>query len=986
MMTTRFGRWALASILASALGVSACGGESTGTPEFFPVGDEAKADGFGRREDGPKARYVGQSEFVSAAPFYRIWGPWIRAAAEREEADKATTERQVVESDVYRHDGNYLYVLNAYRGLQIIDVSSPDRPTRLSRVDIFGRPVEMYVKGNRAYVLISEYFTYEQERALRKSRLLTVDISSRTRPRIIGALDASGDFRDSRMVGDVIYVVSTEYGRLDPQSGKEIPETTHVLSVNVSTSRPYEVQRVSFQGTSYQIHASSDYLFLAQYGYPNTKIVALGISDPRGRIVRGGEFEVPGYLQDRFQMNYARGILRVVTHHWENSGTIFVKTLGVSRAANLREVGSLELPGVGQLLATKFDGNKAYLVHIVRIDPLDVIDLSDPAKPTRLSSLEIPGWLEHLEIRQDRVLGIGVDNTSGQNKLAVALYDVADPTNTRELARAVIDQQWAWTPGFGDDRAFRMLDEQGLLLVPFSAWSGSDSLQAVQLVDFDLAAGTLATRGRIEQAGTVQRAFPLASRVGAFTELELRVANIDNRDAPYLTASLELARNVRSFLVLSPAALQLVGNWNEYPELRAFPVGKPDGEKTEMLSSVTLPKETEKIYASGNLAVAMTRAWNDQGKQVITLVAHDFSRPSAPKARGKISLEVEGYGGYVGPWYRRAGLANVVQLRPELFAVANVTGEGQVFHIVSFARPDEPRVVFQRTLARKGQFIDMRELRGALYVTHFEEIPSDEPKPEPDPLLPEPVAIEGTPVAEARMIRPPVPTASWGKYFVTRLTITSRGIVASPPVNIPGRFVDVDSRGNLITLDQRWAKDDGEPHQHKHLTKLRVSFPGGRAILRDLLNVSDGVQDVIVRDGSAFFTSYESSWTGPVVLPSEGDALPPQPEEAKWELHVVDVTRARLREASHTVLQRDGAGALLDVRSFAGQRFAFLTLGMGGLAVYDVTDSEEPSMVASIPASAWYSEVLVDERSAVAYTWSGLYGVRSIELPVWFRF
>ncbi len=71
-----------------------------------------------------------------------------------------TPTRTVEEGDVYRVEGNLLYVLNQYRGFQVIDLSNPDQPRRVGMAPIYGHPVEMYIHGTRAYVVVSNYYNY----------------------------------------------------------------------------------------------------------------------------------------------------------------------------------------------------------------------------------------------------------------------------------------------------------------------------------------------------------------------------------------------------------------------------------------------------------------------------------------------------------------------------------------------------------------------------------------------------------------------------------------------------------------------------------------------------------------------------------------------------------------------------------------------------------------------------------------------------------
>ncbi len=59
-------------------------------------------------------------------------------------------KRELVEPDVYRRIDNYLFVLNQYRGLTIVDLNAK---SVLSNVPIYGYPRDLYIVGNRAYPL-----------------------------------------------------------------------------------------------------------------------------------------------------------------------------------------------------------------------------------------------------------------------------------------------------------------------------------------------------------------------------------------------------------------------------------------------------------------------------------------------------------------------------------------------------------------------------------------------------------------------------------------------------------------------------------------------------------------------------------------------------------------------------------------------------------------------------------------------------------------
>ena len=80
----------------------------------------------------------------------------------------------------------------------------------------------------------------------------------------------------------------------------------------------------------------------------------------------------------------------------------------------------------------RFVGEVAYAVTFLTTDPFYVVDLADPAAPTVVGDLELPGFSSYLHpIGEDHVVGFGPDE---RGQASAKLFDVSDPT-----APAVID-------------------------------------------------------------------------------------------------------------------------------------------------------------------------------------------------------------------------------------------------------------------------------------------------------------------------------------------------------------------------------------------------------------------------------------------------------------------------------------------------------------------------------------------------------------------
>src|SRR5881397_3221895 len=117
----------------------------------------------------PCNAHQGQSEFatpLAGAPGAGVPGREDQAGGPAPPAGPpappapAAQGRTIEESDIYKLSGTNLFVLNRYRGLQILDLADLDHPHLLGRAPIFGYPREMYVRGSTAYVIVSDYYTF----------------------------------------------------------------------------------------------------------------------------------------------------------------------------------------------------------------------------------------------------------------------------------------------------------------------------------------------------------------------------------------------------------------------------------------------------------------------------------------------------------------------------------------------------------------------------------------------------------------------------------------------------------------------------------------------------------------------------------------------------------------------------------------------------------------------------------------------------------
>ena len=156
----------------------------------------------------------GQSDFTSAGNgggrYSGGAGEDTSAGPSNGKSGDTTQPRTIEEGDIWKLDGDYLYVLNMYRGMQIIKLSVVDAPKLVAAVPILGQPVEMYVRDGNAYVVVSDYFnvwfdtTSGFVREFQGSQLRIVDVRAPEQPKVLGGIDIKGFVTDTRIVGEVL--------------------------------------------------------------------------------------------------------------------------------------------------------------------------------------------------------------------------------------------------------------------------------------------------------------------------------------------------------------------------------------------------------------------------------------------------------------------------------------------------------------------------------------------------------------------------------------------------------------------------------------------------------------------------------------------------------------------------------------------------------------------------------------------------------------
>jgi len=897
----------------------------------------------------------------------------------------STASRAVAEADVYARAGDLLYVLNGYRGLQVIDLADPGHPRLVGRLPLAGTPVDLYLRGATAYLLVSDAFAFlpladGTARPERTSRIVAVDVSRPAAPAVTGELDVEGQVETSRLVGDVLYVVSRRwgwYGWAGPAAGVVVgapgssgsagsgtaaggaspltppadgADAVLVASVDLADpAHPRAVGSLAFSSTGWEVHAdvTSSRITLAfggwQAGAPGdglaTWFVPVDCADPKGAITAGTPFPAVGLVRDRWSMGLdeATGIFRAVLATGWNAGAA-LRTWKAPTPATATPLATLEVPVAEALTAARLDGPRVYLVTARITDPLWVVDAADPAKPRLAGQLAMPGQLDYIEPRGDRLLALGHTGEAGVSwQLAASLLDVADLAAPRLLSRATFGGSWGWTGASIDDqrKAFLVFDPPpasiGLVLVPVQGWDAATWTYAggTQLIDW--AGDALTLRGFLSHPGAPKRAFPLdaaGTRLAALSDQALQVVDASDRGAPRELSRLDLARPVQAVEILPGALVELSGDWTRGDtELVVTPLRDPD--TAAPLARVHVPAPLARSYRVGSVIWLLATDWAS-GKGWLQAV--DFADPLHPVKRGTLSLSAADSDTARGGWW---GWGSEAALLGTVLAVHRISWPTCVkapcdpldeLRLYDLSDPAAPRLASTTGVPGSAWSWGLLASGRYLWLTHFEWGPAQ-------------VGVtDGT---------------AWGRYYLDRLDVTDPAHpVLLQKVNVPGVLTWAGEDGKtLVTLETSWRGTAPSSAIHK----LELTADGGARLVATTL-LAGYPSGAVVSGGHAYVATTDWSAATPGV-------------------HLLTIDLGTMLAASDEVVEASWAWAA----TAAGGKL-FLQAGWQdqGVLVFGLGDPARPAFEKFVRTDGWVQQIAVG--GGVAYLPSGVYGVPMIEL------
>lgn len=405
-------------------------------------------------------------------------------------------EAGVDEADIIKTDGKYLYVMKATGSVRMIRAEGKTLEVEgtIMLEALNETPQEMYVDGDILNLIVTgsrttldsddtqeDTYTANTENY---TKIYTYDISDRSVPQLRGTVKQKGTYSTSRKNGDVIYLFTQFYPQINDvsqidtyipavngarlESGDiylpEYQDTSSYLVVSsVSNRRPDEViDKKAIVSAADNFYVSNDNIYIANanWGSDATMTQILKFSCQKGKIRAKGAADLKGFLNDSFSMNEYNGYLRIVLTDY--SGDTQTNALYVLDDA-LEVCGSITDIAEGEeIRSARFLGDTGYFVTFKETDPLFSVDLSNPADPKVLGELKITGFSSYLHFYgENKLLGVGneVDpETGAYTGIKLAMFDVSDPSNVKQLHKFVIKDTYD-CPLFYDYKA-AMIDTE----------------------------------------------------------------------------------------------------------------------------------------------------------------------------------------------------------------------------------------------------------------------------------------------------------------------------------------------------------------------------------------------------------------------------------------------------------------------------------------------------------------------------------------------
>ncbi|MDY0236097.1 MAG: beta-propeller domain-containing protein [Gudongella sp.] len=439
-----------------------------------------------------------------------------KESTDSDSGDFTTTNEQVAgvnEADIMKTDGKFIYYANsdsvkvylANNGKPILTDEIKSKVDK-EKGEVVGFS-ELYIDKNRLVIIGSveglnnwirpvepnfegrSIMPYPDQHSFVYVGIYSVSEDGKLS--LLKEVEVDGNILSSRKTGNTLYLLSNKYiyaYGLDSSSKlplfkdsavdqdyKELsidrimyypyrPADNYLLITAIdiqNTEKPANIE--AFLGSGRDIYMTPDSLYVVAEDYSNTlgsiSNIARFSIDGLKIGYSGGGF-VKGSILNQFSMDEWNGNFRIATNSWDRESTNSLYILD----KDLEQIGAIENLALGErIYSVRFMKDKAYIVTFRQIDPLFVIDTSNPSAPKILGELKIPGFSNYLHpISENTLLGIGQDvdeKTGQQGGIKLSLFDVSDSARPKEIDSIILGESGSYAEVLNNHKAL-MVDNK----------------------------------------------------------------------------------------------------------------------------------------------------------------------------------------------------------------------------------------------------------------------------------------------------------------------------------------------------------------------------------------------------------------------------------------------------------------------------------------------------------------------------------------------
>ncbi len=438
----------------------------------------------------------------------------------------------VDEADIVKTDGDYIYSLSN-NDVVITNVKDPANIKVESKINEKIPEDLILYKDKLVIISTNNGHDYGENNTI----VSIYDISDKANPKKIKSFELYEPYYTTRCIDNKLYVFSSGYLReKNDKVVRDYKEDNKVKELSLNKIKylknsPNNIQTLiaevdlndldkEIDLNSYLIDISNGYisenniyLINEEYNH-NENVKPFDLFGPKGIFVVFEDFE---FSYDevttiyKFNINKNKGVLYSAKTDVEGSTInqysmdekdgnlrIALDSSEGSRIAifddKLHLLGETEnVAPDEEMRATRFVGDKAYLVTYETTDPLFVVDLSNVKDPKILGELKIPGYSTYLHPYDDtHLIGIGVETEEIINRdefgevissrsivtgMKMSLFDVSDVNNPRQLAQTTIGDSRTVSAVLTNPKALLFSKEKELIAIPVNNYQEDFSIE-----------------------------------------------------------------------------------------------------------------------------------------------------------------------------------------------------------------------------------------------------------------------------------------------------------------------------------------------------------------------------------------------------------------------------------------------------------------------------------------------------------------------------